>query len=397
MSAYADESREYKIMVLNKKVAAIICEYNPFHNGHKYQIEQTKKQTKAEYIICIMSGSMVQRGEVAITDKWQRAKSAIQSGADLVIELPAYYVLQSAENFALGGVQIAHKTGVVDYLSFGSETGDIDALRNYADMLFAPSKQFDGTLKKYLDEGFGYPYAMEMAFKATSVDIDFKPNDILAVNYIKAIKQLGSEIKPVAILRTNDYHGITASGNMASATAVRELINNGGDISELVPQIPQNIYDGEKLESLVLGFFRTAQSQQLEDIIGMEPGLPERLISIAKQSTNLYEFINNATTKRYTTHRIKRVIMCSILGITKGYKCDYARVLASNKKGFELISQIKANSNLDVITKTADYNIPNDSTFKFDIMSTDIAALCSEDESHKVAMKDYTHSPVIFQ
>jgi predicted nucleotidyltransferase len=382
-------------MIANKKVASIVCEFNPFHNGHKYHIEKTREITCADYIICIMSGSMVQRGEVAITDKWQRAKTAVENGADLVIELPAYYVLQSAENFAFGGVSILDKLGVVDYLSFGSETGDVDALCRYADMLLNPSKDFNDVLKKYLDDGFGYPYAMEQAFKTTMQYVELKPNDILAINYIKALKQLDSKIKPATVKRTNDYHGITASGNVVSATAVRELINNEGDISAFVPNVPKNVFDGDKLEALILGFFRLCRKEDLSDIIGMEQGLPERLISLAKQSTNLLEFINNATTKRYTTHRIKRVIMCSLLGIKKEYECNYARILASNKKGFELISKIKEISDVEIITKTADYNAPSDSTFKFDIRATDIAALCSDDESKKIAMSDFTHSPEI--
>ena len=379
----------------NKKVAAIVCEFNPFHNGHKYHIEQTKLKTGAEYIICIMSGSMVQRGEIAIADKWHRAKTAIQNGADLVIELPAYYVLQSAENFAFGAVEILSKLGIVDYLSFGSECGDINALSQFAHMLVNPTENFTDTLKKYLDEGFGYPYAMEQAFKTTSNDIELNPNDILAINYIKAIKQLDSKITPFAVIRTNDYHGINTDSNVASATAVRELINNYGDISGFVPDVPKNIYDTERIENLILGFFRLCDKNSMSDIIGMEQGLAERLISCAKESTCLYEFISKATTKRYTAHRIKRVVLCSILGIKKGYECGYVRILASNKKGFELISQIKENSYLDVVTKTADYDAPLNSTFKFDILSTDIAALCSTDETKRGAMSDYTHSPEI--
>lgn len=379
----------------NKKVAAIVCEFNPFHNGHKYHIEQTKLKTGAEYIICIMSGSMVQRGEIAIADKWHRAKTAIQNGADLVIELPAYYVLQSAENFAFGAVEILNKLGVVDYLSFGSECGDINALSQFANMLLNPTESFTDTLKKYLDDGFGYPYAMEQAFKTTSNDIELNPNDILAINYIKAIKQLHSKITPFAVIRTNDYHGINTDSNVASATAVRELINNYGDISGFVPDVPKNIYDTERIENLILGFFRLCDKNSMSDIIGMEQGLAERLISCAKESACLYEFISKATTKRYTAHRIKRVVLCSILGIKKGYECGYVRILASNKKGFELISQIKENSYLDVVTKTADYDAPENSTFKFDILSTDIASLCSTDETKRGAMSDYTHSPEI--
>ncbi len=384
-------------MLNNKKVAAIICEFNPFHNGHKYHIEQTKKQTGAEYVMCIMSGSMVQRGEIAITDKWQRAKTAVQNGADLVVELPAYYVLQSAENFAAGGVGVAHKSGIADCLSFGSETGDVLLLKSLADVLVSPPSVFTDTLKKQLGSGAGYPAAMEAAFCAAGFEKKLNPNDTLAINYIKAIKQLGSAISPVAVVRTNSYHGIEVNSNMASATAVRELMSNEGDISAFVPDVPKDVYDGAALENVILGFFRIASKNALADIIGMEEGLAERLICCAKQSTSLYEFINSATTKRYTAHRIKRVVMCSLLGIKKGYECDYIRVLASNQKGFEMISAIKEKSPLEVITKTADFVPKANSTFPFDVGATDIAALCSTYPEKRVASKDYLNSPEIIK
>ncbi len=384
-------------MISNQKVAAIICEYNPFHNGHKYHIEQTKKQTGAQYVICIMSGSMVQRGEIAITDKWQRAQTAVNSGADLVIELPAYYVLQSAQNFAFGAVDLLNKSGVVDYLSFGSETGDIEHLKSISNIIDTQPEVFTNTLKQQMDIGIGYPAAFEAALSACGIKDKLSPNDILAVNYIKALMQLNSAIVPVAVPRTSNYHSTSANGNCASATAVRNMIKTGDDISSLVPQIPSDIYNESRLESLVLGFFRLAQPHSLRDILGMEEGLAERMISCAKKAASLDEFINSCVTKRYTAHRIRRVMMCSCLGIKKGFECDYIRVLASNKNGFEIILQIKQKGLVDVITKMADFKPHKNSSIQFDIMSTDIAALCSQIEQNRIASRDYTAPPVIIK
>lgn len=379
----------------NKKVAAIICEYNPFHNGHKYHIDQTKNQTGADYVMCIMSGSMVQRGQIAITDKWQRAKIAVQNGADLVVELPAVNVLQSADNFAFGAVELLHAIGVVDFLSFGSETGDVEPLCHIANILNNPPDVFTNTLKEQMDIGIGYPAAVEAALSQCGVKDKLNPNDILAVNYIKALMQLKSGIKPVAVLRTNSYHSNLPSGDVASATAVRNMLKNGEDISSFVPQIPTDIYDESRLESLVIGFFRLADAGSLRHIAGMEEGLAERMIKSAKQSTCLEQFVAGCVTKRYTAHRIRRVIMCSILGIKKGTKANYLRILASNQNGFQIISQIKQNTHIPIVTKFADFDTQCNSAAMIDILATDVASICSSVPQNRIASRDYTTSPQI--
>ncbi|MBQ7900907.1 MAG: nucleotidyltransferase [Clostridia bacterium] len=383
-------------MIDNETVTGIICEYNPFHNGHMYHIQQAKKQTNCKYVICAMSGSMVQRGEVAIFDKWQRASAAVDGGADLVIELPAYYVLQSAENFAYGGVSLLHKLGVVDYLAFGSESGSIDSLTKIADIMTNEPREYSAALKQALDRGMGYPAACECALRAASgSDFDFQPNDILAINYIKALRGIHSAIEPVAIRRTNDYHSISAMGNIASATAVRTMLADGDDISSYVPHITDTTYHARNMQSFVLGFFRTAEAQKLNCITGMEPGLANRLINCAKSNVDYDSFVNACVTKRYTRHRIQRVIMCCLLGIGGKYNMDYVRVLAMNQNGRRLLGEIKKRSNLDIVTKTADFTPTDDSMFKFDILATDIAALCCSDKTKRTASKDYITSPYI--
>ena len=383
-------------MINNKKVAGIVCEYKPFHKGHKYHIEQVREQTGSEYVVCAMSGSMVQRGEVAICDKWERASIALQNGADLVIEIPAYYVLQSADNYAYGSVALLNSLGVVDTLVFGSESGDCEKLRTIADIITDEPADYSEALAKAMDKGMSYPSACEYALKTyMNTDFEFTPNDILGINYIKAINQLGSTITPYAIRRTNDYHSTDANCNMASATAIRNMIKNGEDISSHVPQPPASIYLTSALSAMVLGFFRTAKADSLTDIIGMEEGLANRLISCAKTATDYDSFVDLCITKRYTRHRIQRVIMCCLLGIRNGCKMDYVRILGMNDKGRELLSEIKTKCDLQIVTKTADFTPHDNSMFGYDILSTDIAALCCEDAAQRTASKDYTTSPCI--
>ena len=385
-----------RILIDNKKVAGIVCEYNPFHNGHKYHIQQTKEITGCEYIVCAMSGSMVQRGEVAVCDKWHRAATAVDNGADLVIEIPTCYVLQSADNYAYGAVSLLHSLGVVDCLSFGSECGDTDTLWKVADIISHEPEEYSDALKSALSRGNGYPAACAYALsRIMGKDFEFSPNDILAVNYIKAIHKLQSTIAPVAIHRTNNYHSTDADKAISSATAVRALIADGKDISSFVPDVPDTTYHTRNIESLILGFFRTAKPEQLENITGMEKGLANRLISCAGESSGYDSFIDACSTKRYTRHRIQRVVMSCILGLMGGCSMDYVRVLALSKKGCELLAQIKKTCPLTPVTKAADFVPGANSMFRYDILSTDIAALCCDNQSQRTASKDFTTSPYV--
>lgn len=383
-------------MINDKKVAGIICEYNPFHNGHKYQIDKTRADTGCEYVVCAMSGSMVQRGDVAVYDKWSRCRSAIAGGADLVIELPAYYVLQSAQNFAHGGVELLTGLGVVDILSFGSESGDTEALDKTANALVSESDDFRRALEKALSSGMGYPAAVQEAL-AYVVKEPLMPNDILAVNYLTAIKKMNSPLMPYVLKRNVPYHGETASDESnASATAIRGMICRGEDYSDYVPCLNKApTYDIHNVQNLVLGYMRLCKPQNLKDITGMEDGLENRLISCAKAASDLDEFFASAVSKRYTAHRIRRVVLSSLMNMTPGRKLDYIRVLGFNGKGRELLAEIKKKSNLTTVTKTADFKPCDDSMFEFDILATDLAALCCNDKSKRSAGADYTTSPII--
>lgn len=382
-------------MIDNKKVAGIICEYNPFHNGHKFQIEQTRKNADCQYIICAMSGSMVQRGDVAIYDKWIRSKSAVEGGADLVIELPAYYVLQSAFHFARGGAELLSKLGVVDVLSFGSECADLDKLKTIAQILSDEPEEFRLYLQNALASGKGYPACLQSALKST-VGKSLEPNDTLAVNYIAALKNLGSSIEPYAIKRNVPYHGEKiADNNITSATAIRKMIEKEENISAFIPQLQKcATYDMHRLENLILGFFRVCSSGSLKNIIGMEDGLENRLVSCAKKAHSLDEFIDFAVSKRYTAHRIRRVILSCLMKMSGERSLDYVRVLAFNENGRDILSKIKQRCNLNIITKTAGSKIGADSMFEFDILATDIAALCSSNTDLRQAGRDFLTSAI---
>ncbi len=382
---------------MNFNTIGIICEYNPFHFGHKYHIEKSKEITGAKNVVCVMSGSMVQRGDVAIFDKWERAKKAVDNGADLVVELPANYVLQSAENFAFGAVSVLDALNVVDAISFGAETDDIHLLEKIADETLSPSDEYILKLKEELSEGKGYPSASEYALRSVFENLPdevFSPNNTLGISYISALKKLDSSIKPVCIKRGNDYHSALSDDEYKSASAIRKMIMSGEDYSSFAPDYRGcNIYDIKNAESYILGTLRTMKPESLKDIKGYEDGLSNMIITNAKNSSTLNEFFEKCISKRYTLHRIRRFCICAILGIKDDPEIKYVRILGFNEKGASLIKKIKEKSSLIPVTKTADYN--GDELFEKDILSTDFASLCSSDVKKRICGADFVKSPYV--
>ena len=383
-------------MIENFSVAGVICEYNPFHNGHLYQLRSIKK-SGYDFVVCVMSGSVVQRGDLAVYDKWERAKTAVENGADLVIELPAYYVLQSAENFAYGGVKILDSLGFVDALVFGSESDDEKKLSRIADAITEETEEFKTVLAQSLNSGDSYPKAYEKAISSSlGEEISLLPNDILAINYISQLKKLGSSIVPVPMKRKGDYHSkIHSHGSFASATEVRSRIDEGLDITDLVPATCDTTFSLKNIESYVLGVLRTKEEHQLNNIPGMEQGLSNRIISCAKESSSLNEFFSLCTTKRYTKSRIGRIALATLLGITKDSTLDYLRLLSFRADSSVVLSKIKKSCPLPLVTKVADFVPDEKSMFKYDILSTDIAFLGCNDSLKRKSGRDYVTSPVI--
>lgn len=383
-------------------ISGIIAEYNIFHNGHKYQIDEIKKYSDA--VVAVMSGSFVQRGDIAITDKWSRAKAAIMSGADLVIELPTCYALNAAPNFASGGINILNSLGIIDFVVFGSESGNIDELSKAALLMENESTNISEKVKSYMSEGTSYPSALSKAYNGIiSSKLLSEPNNILAIEYIRALIKTDSKIRPMTVKRRMaGHHDKDISGNIASASKIREMIFSGKDISKLIPYSLSDIdgnmpYSLSHLESAVIAKLRTVSADNLKNISEMTEGLENRIIQSAMESYTFASLIEKAKSKRYTMSKIRRIIISSLINFTKDiYKPmpEYIRVLGMNKKGMELLKKAKKKCSLPIITKTADFK-EKSPQFELDIRATDIAMLCSPDLSKRIGGMDFRYSPVI--
>lgn len=386
------------------RTVGIICEYNPFHNGHWYHLTQAKKELECEAAVCVMSGAFVQRGEIAMFDKWERAQAALTYGADLVLELPAYAVLQSAEQFAMGGMQLLDALGVVDAVSFGSECGDLQLLQAAAAVLADQPAPWKTALSSALEKGMGYPAALCKAFEAYWPQKDlrslFSPNNLLAANYLAALRRLDSRMSPHTIKRrAAGHHDMEVTGAFASASAVRTAILQGQSCENVLPakSFYSCQYHMERLESLILGYLRMADAAALEHLPGMEQGLANRMLRAARQSASLSAYVAGVVTKRYTASRIRRLTAGALLGLQPGAKLDYIRVLGFTQRGAKLLRAAKRVCPFPIVTKTADAQLPKESMFWYDIRATDLAALACSDISRRAAGADYQRPPVFIK
>lgn len=407
-------------------VLGIIGEYNPFHNGHAYHLEKSKQEAKADYVIAIISGNFVQRGNVSLVDKWAKADMALASGVDLVIELPTIYSISSAENFAYGAVKTLDSLNIVDYISFGSELCYIDVLEKCADVLYRQPSEFVSLLKHELSKGISFPKARENALLMYLNDIRryanvlSSPNNILGIEYIKALKKLRSPIKPIAIKRVNvGYNDLGTNNNFASATAIREKIikNTPAGISKLMPSNSYRILynsikkghyvkDISEFEKEIIYTLRKMSLKEIADLPDVSEGLEHAIKNAANSCNTLVEFMNIIKTKRYTNTRIQRILLYALLGITKNdmkasFKAQpYIRVLGMNNKGKELLSVISSsNPNLNIITSVKKYidSNPNKNLLNMlniDINATNIYTLGYQKDSW--SNLDFTHNMIIY-
>lgn len=367
------------------KTAAIICEYNPFHNGHKYQIEQIKKTHDA--VVCVMSGSFVQRGAPAVFDKWTRTRAALLSGANLVIELPVCSALSCAERFALGGVFLADSLGICDTLFFGSEAGDIKRLCEYAEILSDETGDISEKIKKNMTDGMSFPLAREKAYSGI-IDAEFlhSPNNILGIEYIKALRKLNSKIVPETIKRTGvSHHSLLPSGEFASATLIRERLEKDEDISPFVPFSYPGRMKNEGLGELVRYKILEMTTNEISEINDVTEGLENRIVEACRLYSSFDEICAYIKSKRYTLAKIRRILLSCLIGIDKKSADElpsYIRVLGADDIGLSLLSEIKKRSSLPIITKTADFKNLNRS-FALDIKSTDIFSIINNQEMGK--------------
>lgn len=360
------------------KIAAVICEFNPFHNGHKYLID-TVKSKHADCVIAIMSGNFVQRGDVSIIDKFERTKAALQNGCDLVVELPTVFALSSAERFAKGGVQIADALGA-DILCFGAENDDTDKLIELTDIF--ESDDFNTKVKDYLSNGEYYPKAVSLAVKELYsqeyAEILNGANNTLAIEYIKALKN--TSISPVAIKRNGtDHDSDIVTQDIASATYIRKLIQENEEYRRLTKMDVEYFTDIKKLETAILYKLRTMTKEELENLPDVSEGLHNRIYECCRNSNFIKELYDNLKTKRYTLARLRRIVMCALLGISKQIQqsnVEYVRILGMNDKGSKLLSRCK----LPLVCKyPQDYNKLSENgkaMFDIDVKATDIFSLC---------------------
>lgn len=394
------------------KVLGIVAEYNPFHNGHLYHLENSKKLTNCDSSIAIMSGNFTQRGTTSIIDKWQKTKMALLSGIDLVIELPVLYSISSSENFADGSIKILNSLGIIDYLAFGSETGDINLLSKIANVLFYEPCEYKEFLSHELKKGFSFPKARENALLMylndnTYSNILSSSNNILGVEYLKALKKYNSFIKPFCITRfKSEYNSINFSDNIASATAIRTLVKNKkfDIIRNLVPEhtysiLMENIEKGnfvsdlQTFEKEIIYVLRKMSIEEIANLPDVSEGLEFAIKKASNLCNNLTSLLNILKSKRYTQTRLQRILLYALLDITKNDLdiskniLPYIRVLGFNKNGKNLISEIcKKNPQLKIITsvkKFIDFNYDNDlkQLLDKDIFATNVYTIGFEKSS----------------
>jgi predicted nucleotidyltransferase len=328
------------------KTVGIICEYNPFHNGHKKQIDIIRAKVGPDCaIVCLMSGNFVQRGYPAVFHKSLRAQAAIACGADLVLELPITYALSSAEGFAASGVKIL--SSFCDMLCFGTETGNADALMDTANALLSP--KFRDALREQLDKGLSFPAARSAALEEHA-DLLQKPNNILAVEYCKAILAQNSTLQPMPILRQGDYHDASADLENPSATSLRNLLQNGEDWSAFIPEEIRSIFRGADIHTLaageraILARLRCMTDNEFEALPYGSEGLWRKFMHACRNQDSIENIIAATKSKRYTRTRIDRMLMCAYLGITKDTletPAPYTRVLALNDTGRTVLKQAR--------------------------------------------------------
>lgn len=343
------------------KIGAIISEYNPFHNGHKYHIEQTRA-AGVTHIAAVMSGNFTQRGDAAIYEKHVRAKTALENGIDLVIELPARYSLKSAEGFARGAVELISALGCVEVLSFGSESGDIDALKEASRAIeFTPhTEEFDKLIKR----GKSYPAALQEAmleyYTKDVAELIASPNNTLAIEYLSALDDIDGSIKPMTITRLGADHDSDDEDVFISASALRKKILGGNDVSKFAPVTDAPAADISQLERAILAKLRTLRTEDFERCYDSIGGLAERLNKAVRGARSLSELYFLTKAKRYTLSSIRRAVMCAFLGIDKKFAAEkpaYLHILGMNGRGKEILSAAKCaipvDTSLKALSKTS--------------------------------------------
>lgn len=361
------------------KAVGVIVEYNPFHNGHKWHIDTAKKRSGCSFAIGVMSGNFVQRGEPALFDKWKRAEMAIYGGVDLIIELPTVFAVRSAQYFATGGIRLLQSLGIVSHICFGAEHADLPILRKIATTIDELKTITD--MHTNLKLGSTYAAALGQALEKQyklSPDLITSSNNILAIEYLRAIEKFAPNQIPIIVTRQHSkYHDTCITTPFASATSIRQAIVNNNTITDELKlalpdttlQILHNILEEKRgpvtlanLSTMILAQLRTTSLKKLEQLPNVSEGLHHKIRNTSLKAANIQQLFSLLKSKRYPYTRLQRIIIHALLGTTQSQIMSfdqqgplYARVLAFNKNGRLLLKEINQNSMIPLITKTTHY------------------------------------------
>lgn len=393
------------------RVCAVICEYNPFHNGHARHLALAREKSGADFMLCLMSGALTQRGAFARHDKWLRARMALLGGANLVLELPCRFACAPAPDFASGGVALLRALGVVTHLSFGCEAQSLDILFTARDALRDESPAFQSVLKDALDRGLPYPRARALAAESASglsglAEQIALPNTALALEYLQA---LPDGISAVPILREGCGYHDSSPSPLASATGVRAALTMG-DVQTACAAVPfpEELLSAEQRgefhpeDALTQALFyrlRTMDAASLREIVGMDEGLEYRFLRAAQTAASREELIAAIKSKRYTHARLSRLCAHILLGVSRDFAAahrtpTYARVLGFRKDAAPLLRAIKAHASIPLVTKAASFDRA-DPLFSLDVRAQDLWSLGVSNPALRACGRDFTTSPII--
>lgn len=390
------------------RAVGIIAEYNPFHNGHKFHLQKSVEMTEAEVSIAVISGNFTQRGSLAILDKWTRAETAVRNGVNLVVEMPLLFACSNAGYFAKGGVEILENLAV-DAISFGSESGNIDELKNISEEMKTRETEIETAIRAAVKEGQAYPRARAEVLKQllgeNTADVIESPNNLLALEYLRFIQNA----EPVTVKRQGSgYHDTEPKDGMASATGIRKMLAAGEDISRTVPNITREILmesresfaDDEKLFPLLIQKILLSDIDELNAVFGAEEGLGGKLKANVRYWKSYEEIISGLKSKRYTRTRIGRLLALTLLDVRREdvkNARNYIRVLAFDEKGGRYIKEIKKSGKCELpiitnINKEAE-NYPQIlPTLKKDVLASDLYNLACGKALYENS--DYVKMPV---
>lgn len=397
-------------------LTGIITEYNPFHLGHKYHLENAIKDTNSDGIVCVMSGDFMQRGTPAIIDKYTRAKIAVLNGVDLVLELPLVYSLSSAENFAFGGVKLLNSLNCINNIYFGSESGDLNGLFKIAHSLAFESTEYKETLKANIKKGIPFHTARTNSLNAilpndNVCEILSNSNNILAIEYIKSIIKLDSKIKPFTLKREgNNYNDLNLSKTFSSATSIRKCLKENMNLGVLKNSIPletykelENLFDKDYnfvFENDMFEFLKykiLTNDSKLKNINDLSEGLDNKIKKEIINSKCIDELILNIKSKRYTYTRISRILASFFIGLEqydltniKSYDFKFIRPLALNSTGMKILKEIKSKSNLKILNKIPKHI--DDDILKINLLGTKAYSILNKSIS---PIEDYLKTPYI--